>query len=219
MKKRELFMKKGEKVVKENSRKGRILNFLEKHPGEHQTSEIASNTGLSTSSASNVLGELTREGKIEKIQGGTYSKKDDSVSSSPQTHSGDASRSEADNQVTINKALSLFDKVLDNTAQTIQGELYTTATMAEKTDLIKSLRWLGATLDQLMKRWNLEHHGYDINSRQAQEDAKAKTEEREQAALKDAPIEDQIVVVGHYHPDMQEVLKNLPKKDLDASKV
>lgn len=63
------------------------------------------------------------------------------------------------------------------------------------------------------------HVGYDTNTRQAQEDAKAKTEEREKAALENAPLEDKIVVVGHYQEGMQEILRNLPKKELEDSEV
>ena len=75
--------------------------------------------------------------------------------------------------------LTIYDRVFDNIALTIEDELALKATIEEKINLIKSLRWLGATVDQLMKRWYLVHRGYDSNTRQAQEDAKKKTTERE----------------------------------------
>ena len=198
--------------MKKTSRKERIVDFLANHPGTHKTSEIAKALNLSGSNVSNVLGELTTEGRIRKIKGGTYSGNDDGVSTDAQTSNADTplKRTEADNEVTINKALLLFDKVLDDAAETIVGELYTKATMAEKVDLIKSLRWLGATLDQLMKRWNLVNHGYDTNTRQAQEDAKAKTEAKQKEALENAPLEDTIMVVGKYDPEAMELIDCIP---------
>ena len=84
---------------------------------------------------------------------------------------------------------------------------------------IENFKWLTMIADKLMKRWNLEHHGYDTNTRQAQEDAKAKTEEREKAALENAPFEDTIIVVGHYNEGMQEILANLPKKEVEEASV
>ena len=186
-------------------RKTRIKAFLE--DGKvRKTSEIIAGVGVKPPHIYALLNKLCDDGDIIKIKRGYYrlSSTDTSLK-----------RTEADNEVTINKALSLFDKVLDDAAETIEGELYTKATMADKIDLIKSLRWLGATLDQLMKRWNLEHHGYDTNTRQAQEDAKAKTTEREKQALENAPLEDRIVVVGHYQAGMQKILANLPKKEAE----
>ena len=181
-------------------RKTRIKVFLA--DGKiRKTSEIIKGVGVKPPHIYKLLNELCDDGDIIKTKRGHYR------SSNANTP---LKRIKVDNEVTINKALFLFDKVLDDAAETIEGELYTKATMADKVDLIKSLRWLGATLDQLVKRWNLEHHGYDTNTRQAQEDAKAKTEERQKEALKDAPLEDTIQIVGMYDPEAKALIESIP---------
>jgi len=186
--------------------------------GEMHTDEvIAKMPDVKVSTIKKELGKLKKDGEIVTPPGRrSWYRLPTDTSAAAETHASDADtdtslkRTEADNEVTINKALLLFDKVLDDAAETIEGELYTKATMSDKIDLIKSLRWLGATLDQLMKRWNLEHHGYDTNTRQAQEDAKAKTEERQKEALKDAPLEDTIQIVGMYDPEAKALIDCIP---------
>ena len=121
------------------------------------------------------------------------------------------SRSETENVETINKLLKSYDIVLDNIAETLESELSAKATIEEKINLIKILRWLGATVDQLMKRWYLVHRGYDSNTRQAQEDAKKKTVDREKQALENTPPEERVVVVREYNESMRDILENLPE--------
>ena len=123
-------------------------------------------------------------------------------------------RGEAENIETINKMLNVYDEVLDDTARVVKSELLATSSIGERIDLIKSLRYLGATVDQLMKRWYLVHRGYDTNTRQAVEDAKHKTVEREKHDLENAPPEDQVIVVAEYDETMRSVLANLPGKEL-----
>ena len=106
------------------------------------------------------------------------------------------SRSETENIETINKLLKSYDIVLDNIAETLESELSAKATIEGKINLIKSLRWLGATVDQLMKRWYLVHRGYDANTRQAQEDAKKRQPSGRKTALETSPPEDQVVSLG-----------------------
>ena len=205
-------MKKGEKTVKKNTRKGRILDFLANNPGKHKTSEIARAVGLEVNSASTVLGELARDGKITKIKGGTY------IGIDTQTQSPDDKlqqlskqlRTAEDNETIISELLNEYDDLFKEWV-TDKG-----ISFEKRLERFKLLTMIG---DRLLKRWALVHVGYDTNTRQAQEDAKAKTEQREKAALENAPLEDKIVVVGHYHPDMQEVLRNLPRKELDESEV
>ena len=120
-------------------------------------------------------------------------------------------REESKNIETINKLLKSYDIVLDNIAETLESELSAKATIEEKINLIKSLRWLGATVDQLMKRWYLVHRGYDSNTRQAQEDAKKKTVDREKQALENTPPEERVVVVREYNESMRDILENLPE--------
>ena len=62
-----------------------------------------------------------------------------------------------------------------------------------------------------MKRWYLVHRGYDSNTKQAHEDAKQKTTDRETQELKNAPAEAQLKVVREYDESMREVLAKMPK--------
>ena len=55
--------------------------------------------------------------------------------------------------------------------------------------------------------------GYDANTRQAVEDAKKKTAAQEKADQKNAPPEDRVVEVGHFHPDMEELWNILPEPE------
>ena len=119
------------------------------------------------------------------------------------------SRGEVENTETINKLLTLYDKLLDTVAVSIEAEDWKGIT--EKIEAIKSLRWLGATVDQLMKRWYLLHRGYDTNTRQAVEDAKQKTSDREKQAMEHLPPEEQLEVVGDYDVKMRELLEALPE--------
>ena len=110
--------------------------------------------------------------------------------------------------------LNAYDVVLDDITMALGSELAARASIEEKVDVIKSLRWVAATIDQMMKRWYLVHRGYDNNTRQAQEDAKKKTAERERTEMENAPPEDQVIVVREYDETMREVLAKLPGKDL-----
>lgn len=121
------------------------------------------------------------------------------------------SRGEAENTETINKMLNLFDECFDNLSVKIKDDLLTAASVEEAINLIKSLRWLGATVDQLMKRWYVVHRGYDSNTQQAQEDAKRKTADQEKQALEGLPPEEQLEVVGDYDVAMREILEALPE--------
>ena len=128
-------------------------------------------------------------------------------------------REESKNIETINKLLKSYDIVLDNIAETLESELSAKATIEEKINLIKSLRWLGATVDQLMKRWYLVHRGYDSNTKQAHEDAKQKTADRETQELENAPPEAQLKVVREYDESMREILENMPHTVQKKTKV
>lgn len=187
-----------------------ILESLESDP---QTTEyLAELLSYSTRTVNKKLNALIAVEKVKKVKNGLYALCE--VPEPPPepavlTHV----REDIDNQETINRMLNLYDTVLDDIALTLPSELALEKTIEEKIDLIKSLRWVGATIDQLMKRWYLVHRGYDTNTRQAQEDAKLKTVEREKADQKNAPPEDRVVEVGHFHPDMQELWDILPEPE------
>ena len=190
----------------------RILACLEE--GEKDISEIQEAVGASKNSVSVCLTGLVKSGKVVRVRSGVYrlaSAADATVVPADATVEVENSRSETENIETINKLLKSYDIVLDNIAETLESELSAKATIEEKINLIKILRWLGATVDQLMKRWYLVHRGYDSNTRQAQEDAKKKTVDREKQALENTPPEERVVVVREYNESMRDILENLPE--------
>lgn len=195
----------------------RILDFLANNPGRHNSSKIAEAIGASGGGTSTALGKLTKTGEITKIQQGTYIGNDDSASTPAQTRPDEKLeqisnklRSAEDNEKTIDKLLNLYDSVLDN-YETWVGDNVDSNTDFEKQLLfIENFKSLTAIGDKLMKRWSLVHVGYDTNTRQAQEDAKAKTEERQKEALKDAPLRDRVMIVGKYDPEAEELLDCIP---------
>lgn len=150
-------------------------------------------------------GEIKREGK------GKYTLPEAPAAVQDAPAGAENSREASDNIETINKMLNVYDLLLDDIVATVSSELATKTTIEEKIDLIKSLRWVAATIDQLMKRWYLVHRGYDTNTRQAVEDAKQKTVEREQHDLENAPPEKQLKVVREYDESMREILAKMPK--------
>ena len=198
----------------------RILACLEE--GEKDISEIQEAVGASKNSVSVCLTGLVKSGKVVRVRSGVYrlaSAADATVVPADATVAVENSRSETENIETINKLLKSYDIVLDNIAETLESELAAKATIEEKINLIKSLRWLGATVDQLMKRWYLVHRGYDSNTKQAHEDAKQKTADRETQELENAPPQSQLKVVREYGEGMRDILAKMPQAEQKKTKV
>ena len=151
------------------------------------------------------VGRLEKRGEI--VREGKRSYRSNEVQHAPAEPTN--SRGESENTETINKMLNLYDKLLDAVAVSIEKEDW--GSITGKIEAIKSLRWLGATVDQLMKRWYLLYRGYDTNTRQAVEDAKQKTSDREKQAMEHLPPEEQLEVVGDYDVKMRELLEALPE--------
>ena len=188
----------------------RILEVLKE--GETQLSEIKAAIPDQVTSVGNCLTRLKTQGKVIRVDQGLYRL----PKPSEVPAQGKISREEPENIETINKLLRLYDTLLDTVAVSIEEEDW--KGIVEKIETIKSLRWLGATVDQLMKRWYLVHRGYDSNTKQAHEDAKKKTAEREKTEMENAPPEEQIVVVREYDETMRDVLAKLPGKNLKKPK-
>ena len=181
----------------------RILEVLK--AGEMHISKIREAIPDKATSVGNCLTRLERENKIVRADRGVYRlPKPSDAPTEPKNPRG-----EAENTETINKMLNLYDKLLDTVAVSIEEEDWDG--IVEKIEAIKSLRWLGATVDQLMKRWYLVHRGYDSNTKQAEEDVKQKTENREKQALESLPPEEQLEVVGDYDVEMRGLLESLPE--------
>ena len=162
------------------------------------------------------LSDMTKDGSINSPKRGTYVLPfTPTRSNETLEHISEVLRSEDANKKTINRLLNIYDSVLDNYETWIADNVGSGTNFEKQLLFMENFKGLTAIGDKLMKRWSLVHVGYDTNTRQAQEDAKAKTEAREQEALKNAPLEDTIVVVGHYKEGFQEILEHLPKKEAE----
>lgn len=201
-----------------------ILAFIKKN-GESHIREISdSMPGVKDSVRDYHIKQLRERGEIERVQNGIYRIP---AAIDAQTHLREArqkfssdERSAENNEQTINTLLNTYDEVLAIfQVWVLQHIASQKIDFEEQLLFIENFKWLTMIADKLMKRWALVHHGYDTNTRQAQEDAKAKTEAREQEALENASLEDRITVVGHYQEGMKEILQHLPKKELEESKV
>ena len=177
--------------------------------GEKRNHEIYEAVEGSVSSIKKRLRVLEKRGEITNPDRGKYALPEPPVEVQDAPVAVENPRGEAENTETINKMLNLYDKLLNSVARSIEDEDWDA--IVEKIETIKSLRWLGATVDQLMKRWYLVHRGYDANTRQAQEDAKKKTANREKQELENAPADAQLKVVREYDESMREVLAKMPK--------
>jgi len=196
----------------------RILSFLANNPGRHQTSEIAEAIGASVSGTSSALGKLEKNGEIRKIQKGIYSGNDEGVSIDTQAQFNEKrkkfssdERSAEDNEKTINTLMNTYDEVLVLfQSWVLQNMVSKKIDFQQQLLFIENFKWLTMIADKLMKRWALVHVGYDTNSRQAQEDAKAKTEAKQKEALKDAPVEEQVSVIGSFDLETKQLIDNFP---------
>ena len=159
--------------------------------------------------------QLTNQGKIERIQNGIYRKP---ASTDTQTQLYEArkkfsskARGAAHNEETIDALLNTYDEVLA-IFQVWVLEIIASQKIdfEQKLPFIENFKWLTAIGDKLLKRWSVVHVGYETNTRLAQEDAKAKTEAKQKEALKDAPIEDQVTVLGSFDLETKQLIDNFP---------
>ena len=186
-----------------------ILKFLE--DGEKKTCEILNAISGSKWEIRKNLDILSGQETVIKVKRGLYKLNPDIVKP--------VIRLEKQNEATVNRLLNLYDKVLERYEMLIDKHLKDEDTLEKKTDLLNNFKALGSMADPLMKRWYLVHRGYDANTRQAQEDAKAKTVAREKEEHANAPLEDTIVEVGHYHGDVKELWDKLPKTEQEQRTV
>ena len=122
-------------------------------------------------------------------------------------------RSSAQNKRTINRILNTYDKVVNRYSDLIDEMLESGEPIEKQADLLNNFKTLASIADPIMKRWYLVHRGYDNNAKQAQEDAKAKTEAEKKRNLKSASTEDQVIEVGHYDPSVKEFFDKLPEPE------
>ena len=191
-----------------------ILDLLDQN-GEMRTRDIYdTRPETSKNTIRSRIGKLKTAGKVEKVQNGIYRL----APVDPQTAFYEKRRklsSEVrfveDNRETINKLLNTYDEVLKLFQRWIlQNIACSEIDFEQQLVFLENFKWLTLIADKLIKRWHLVHIGYETNTRQAQEDTKAKVEERQKAALEDAPIEDTVMVVGMYDPEAKVLIDAIP---------
>lgn len=165
-------MSNNETITQRRRKKGEleqdILSFLRENSGVHETGEIARAIDANTSSISRHLKKMAQRGLVVEVGRGHYHFNDEGVF---------IARTEAQNRATINRLLNVYDQVLDRYGEVLEQKMTSEMEPSEKALLLNNFKLLASTADVLMKRWSIVHHGHDPNTRQAQEDAKAKTEE------------------------------------------
>lgn len=184
-----------------------ILECLE--DGKKTTAEIKKAVSGGGRTIDTCLSELTKEGKVVRKKRGLYALPAAPAAVQDAPAGVENLRSKDENIATINRLLSLYDTLLDGVLVSIENEDW--EAIDKKVQAINSLRSLASTINQLLKRYNLISQGYDTNTRQAVEDAKQKTVEREQHDLENAPPEAQVAVVMEYDESMREILAKMPK--------
>lgn len=192
-----------------------ILDQLAEN-GKMRTKDIIATMPDEARKIKTALSDMTKDGRIESPKRGTYVLPSESTSTQTQLYkarkkfSSDA-RSAEDNEQTINTLMNTYDEVLAIFQVWVLQNIASDKIDFEKQLLfIENFKWLTMIADKLMKRWALVHVGYDTNSRQAQEDAKAKTEAKQKEALKDAPVEDQVTVLGSFDLETKQLIDNFP---------
>ena len=217
-------MKKREDPMKNGSILERALVYLNSNPGEHRTAEIAKAISASKGRTSSALTKLASVDRITNIHRGIYCGNDAGIFEQTLRNNIDQLRKAEANAETIDILLNTYDIVLAAYQSWVIKNVDKEIDFEKQLLFIENFKWLTMIVDKLMKRWALVHVGYDTNTRQAQEDAKVKTQEREKAALENAPLRDRIMIVGKYDPEAEELLDCIPSSleqmtDDEAEKV
>ena len=203
-------MKKREDPMKNGSILERAFVFLNSNPGEHKTAEIAEAIRASKSRTSSALTKLASADRITKVHRGIYCGNAAGIFEQALRNNIDRLRKAGANAETIDILLNTYDIVLAAYQSWVIKNVDKEIDFEKQLLFLENFKWLTAIVDKLMKRWALVHVGYDTNTRQAQEDAKAKTQEREKAALENAPLRDRVMIVGKYDPEAEELLDCIP---------
>ena len=173
-----------------------ILQVLSRVP-EMTTKEIhAAVTTKTKSYITKTIKSLRDAGKILKVQHGRYMLNVEMMT-----------RAEVQNAWTVNMLLNLYDREMARLLATPNIDY------EELASVMDALYRCSMVVERTLKRWYLVDRGYDTNTRQAQEDAKKKTAEREKSSLESALPEDQVVVVGDYHESVRGIWDTLPEPE------
>ena len=174
-----------------------IFDVLE--AGEQRTAAIADAIGRSERSVRRDLKALIAEDKVSKVKKGVY-----------RLHRS-VKWTENDNQLLINTLLGIYTALIDACKADIK-EIFASQEISttEKMQHVKTFNTCVATIDRLMKRWSLVHHGWHANPGLAKADAAAKTAHTEKVELASAPLEAFFQVVGRYDPRARELIESIP---------
>ena len=174
-----------------------ILQVLSRVP-EMRTRDIhAAVTTKTKSWIAKAIKDLYDAGKILKVRHGWYALNMEMMT-----------RTESQNVWTVNMLLNLYDREMARLLSTPNIDY------GELESIMNALYRCSMVVERTLKRWYLVDRGYDTNTRQAVEDAKKKTVEREKQETENAPPEDQVVIVREYDESMRRALANLPGKEL-----
>ena len=188
-----------------------ILTLLK--DGEKRTGEIVAaiskedwfiNSGLQKSFIKARLRDLRSEGLVVQVHQGLYKR---------------SARTEEQNRADMDKIVDTYMEAFDWYREVLTEVMTSEAELSDKVKLLNSFKSFAATSDVLMKRWSIVHNGYDTNTSQAKEDAAAKTREAEKQRLKDAPLEEQLHTVGHFHEDLKQLWDEMPEAIKKTHKV
>ena len=190
-----------------------ILKYLKKHGETHSRDIYKSLPPEKKRAGRRQLATLKQNGEVVSRNRFYYSL----TTETPQirldkqlNEIAEALRSPDANKNTIDRLMNLYDVVVGNYETWIAKNLNSKVDFEKQLLFIENFKWLTSIGDKLMKRWSLEHKGYDTNTRQAQEDAKAQTAAREKAALENAPVSDRVMIIGKYDPEAEELIDCIP---------
>ena len=192
-----------------------ILEYLKS--GQRSAKEIYKDLSEPRDTLQKRIYALKTSGKIKSVKRGVYA-----LAGQENVFFAKAVgelRQKEDNEATINALLNLYDEVLFGYSVLMREILNSDVSLEKKENFLLDFKNLTLIGDRLMKRWNLEHQGYDNNAKQAQEDAKAKTAKTEEERLANAAPEDRLIVVREYGEGMRAILENMPGKSQKERKV
>ena len=185
----------------------KILEIL--NSGERSMEEIRENLGVSINTARKYVNLLIAEEKVVSARKGKYDLHEDYRPLTP-----------LENRKII-KDLILFQRdtlsIYRKRLNILLGQ--ENPDPDETQMLLDCIKTLALTIDRLLKRWNVLTQGYDSNTQQASEDAKHKTVEREKQDLENAPPEDQLIEVGHFHSELKTLWDALPEAEKTSKTV
>ena len=161
------------------------------------TQEISTRTGIHKSSVSRHLKSLVATMQLEKIKAGHYRASTRASKQLPDFGDLDRKVTVDDLKRINNKLLDLNDRIITEYAPPV---IRAYMQQGNHKAVIKLMRDIVTTTDQLLRRWNLLNRGYDANPAQAREDTKAKI------ASSETPEEPENYDIGHWDMDQKKML-------------